>query len=60
MLQYTLLIRHIFFHAFCNESRSTTVNSVGCGQSTAAVTVTCIEMGLGSLTQSQMCLVLYK
>lgn len=49
-----------FFHAFCNESRSIIVNPVVCGQSTPAVTVTYIEIALRSLTQSQMCLVLYK
>lgn len=51
-----------FFHVFCNESRSTIINPIVCGQSTSAVavTVTYIEIALRSLTQSYMCLVLYK
>lgn len=49
-----------YFNVFCDESRATTVNPVACGQSTPAVSVTYIEIALRSLTQSQMCLVVYK
>lgn len=49
-----------YFNIFCDESRATTVNLVACDQSTPAVSVTYIEIALRSLTQSQMCLVLYK